>query len=94
SRSLSCHLVFVGTKEQPFHQLNCHYINSMLLSMSFDEYMKEAKAINNIINSTNDVLDDIDILDDSLDEDFIADGIPDDDDPLLKYDAFENDTLK
>ena len=48
----------------------------MLLSMSFDEYMKEAKAINNIINSTNDVLDDIDILDDSLDEDFIADGIP------------------
>ena len=29
-----------------------------------------------------------------LDEDFIADGIPDDDDPLLKYDAFENDTLK
>ena len=56
--------------------------------------MKEAKAINNIINSTNDVLDDIDILDDSLDEDFIADGIPDDDDPLLKYDAFENDTLK
>ena len=68
--------------------------NKSQKTMSFDEYMKEAKAISNIINSTNDVLDDIDILDDSLDEDFIADGIPDDDDPLLKYDAFENDTLK
>ena len=62
--------------------------NKSQKTMSFDEHMKEAKAINNIINSTNDVLDD------SLDEDFIADDIPDDNDSLLKYDDFENDTLK
>ena len=62
--------------------------NKSQKTISFDEHMKEAKAINNIINSTNDVLDD------SLDEDFIADDIPDDNDSLLKYDDFENDTLK